>query len=661
MRYFEQNGQTLTYRNNGEQLCVLPWGKNSLRVVSRLQHEVEYPDWALLEQTPATPDIVIGENEASIQNGLIRAEITMTPGKRHCRVTFFHADGRVLLREISDGGALHLQARAFSPQPGGDFSLRVSFDAADGERLYGLGQYQSDQMNLKGGVFELKQLNSQASVPFVVSSRGYGFLWHNPALGEVFFGTNQTVWKAQSTRQMDYWITAGDSFSDISAQYAAATGFPPVMPEYALGFWQCKLRYWNQEQLLTVARTYRDKGVPLSVIVCDFFHWPKMGDFRFDREFFPDPAAMVRELKDMGVELMVSVWPQIDLESENYREMRQKGLLVRAEAGEQIGMCFGGYSMFYDATNPRARAYVWDKCKKNYADLGIRLFWLDEAEPEYGTDDPGHYRYYLGSAVQVGNLYPQQYVRGFYEGQRESGENETVSLVRCAWAGSQRYGALVWSGDIAATWESFRRQIKAGLNMGMAGIPWWTTDIGGFIGGDPTDAGYRELMTRWFAWGVFCPVMRLHGDRRPTTPLVRADGSPYLFTGADNEIWSYGEEIEPILRDFILLRERLRPYVRRIMDETHETGAPVMRPLFYGFPEDEQCWEIEDAYLFGGDVLVAPVTEPGAREKAVYLPKGARWRSLWTGEIFAGGQTVLADAPLSVIPAFVREGVEIFT
>lgn len=657
MKYFSAENGALVYRNAGEELRLLPWGENSLRVMARMKQPIEQTDWALLKQEQCNAEITMGDWHAEIRNGLLVACLDVNRYNGQCRLTYRKASGELLLREIEDGGALHLVARRFKPMLGGDFTLSVSFEGAE-EKLYGLGQYQTDQMNLKYGVFELAQRNSQSSVPFVVSSRGYGFLWHNPAIGEVAFGKNCTVWKAESTKQMDYWITAGEDFHAISLQYAKATGFAPMMPEYALGFWQCKLRYWNQEQLLEVARGYHKRGIPLSVIVCDFFHWPKMGDFRFDEEFFPDPAAMVRELKEMGMELMVSVWPQVDLGSENYAEMRQQGLLIQAEMGEQIGMRFGGDSMMYDATNPRARQYVWEKCKKNYGDYGVRLFWLDEAEPEYGTYDFGNYRYYLGSNLQVGNVYPQMFSRGFYEGRKESGDEEIVNLVRCAWAGSQRYGALVWSGDIASNWESFRRQVKAGLNMGMAGIPWWTTDIGGFIGGNPENEEFRELLARWFAWGVFCPVMRLHGDRQPTTFLKHADGRPYLYTGSNNEIWSFGEKMEEILKNFIFLREKMRPYVRTLMEEAHTCGTPIMRPLFYEFAGDEACWEVEDEYLFGANVLIAPVMEMGVREREVYLPAGATWTHAFTGETYEGGQTVKVAAPLETIPAFLRNGVK---
>uniref|UniRef100_UPI0035E42DAC TIM-barrel domain-containing protein n=1 Tax=Clostridium lacusfryxellense TaxID=205328 RepID=UPI0035E42DAC len=302
--------------------------------------------------------------------------------------------------------------------------------------------------------------------------------------------------------------------------------------------------------------------LPIDVIVCDFFHWPKMGDFRFDEEFFPDVKGMVDELKEMGIELMVSVWPQIALDSENFDEMKQNGLLVKSEMGINVSMQFGGDSVFYDATNPDARKYVWDKCKKNYYDKGIKIFWLDEAEPEYGVYDFDNYRYHMGTNLQIGNIYPQLFSKTFYDGMKTNGQKNIVNLVRSAWVGSQRFGALVWSGDIHSSYEDFGKQVCAGLHMGICGIPWWTTDIGGFGGGDPDDENFRELLVRWFQYGTFCSVMRLHGDRKPCTKLYGKDGRSALFTGGDNEVWSYGEKAYDILVKYMNIREKMRPYTR---------------------------------------------------------------------------------------------------
>ena len=654
MRYFEQQGSHLIWRNQGETLMLSPWGQDSLRVRSVLMGEIRDDRWALLDPADASADIHLEDETASITVGRLTARLTMDGWHRRARVSFYNQRGELLLQETEPGNALALKARKFEPHLGGDFALTATFAAQTGERIYGMGQYQEETLDWKGSTLELAHRNSQASVPFYISSRGYGFLWHNPAIGEVSFGTNRTTWRAESTKQLDYWITAGDTPADISRNYARATGFPPEMPEYGLGFWQCKLRYWNQEQLLAVAREYKRRGLPVDVIVCDFFHWPRMGDYRFDPEFFPDPAAMVRELDSMGIRLMVSVWPQVALASENYEEIRQQGLLVRAEYGEQIGMRFVEDSMFYDATNPRARKYVWEKCRKNYWDAGIRIFWLDEAEPEYGTYEFKNYRYSLGSNQQIGNIYPQCYARGFYEGMREAGMENPVNLLRCAWAGSQRYGALVWSGDIMSRWEDFRRQICAGLSMGAAGIPWWTTDIGGFHDGWPEKPEFRELLIRWFQWGCYCPVMRLHGDRKPVERVFRKDGTEVLPSGSDNEIWSFGEEATPILEKYLRRRESLRPYLRQLMHQAHTDGTPLLRAMAYEFPGEESCANLTDQYMFGDRYLVAPVLEPGARARTVVLPSAASWKDVDTGAVYPGGQTVTVEAPLDRIPVLER-------
>jgi len=647
----------LVYEYNGETLKIEPWGENSFRIRSVMSGDIENTNYALLPCEDMKTEIQVEEYRGTIRNGNITAVATVSDWQHKCTISYYNQKGMLLLKEAGDGGALNRYSRAFRPILGGDFQLTVSFESNPEEMIYGMGQYQQDILDLKGCNLELAHRNSQASVPFLLSSLGYGFLWHNPAIGNVSFGKNTTRWFAESTKQMDYWITAGDTPDEIECAYGKAVGTVPMMPEYGLGFWQCKLRYWNQEQLLAVAREYHRRGIPVDVIVCDFFHWPKMGDFRFEEEFFPNPESMVKELNEMGMELMVSVWPQIDLQSENYDEMKQKGLLVKAERGVEIAMRFGGESTFYDATNPRARDYVWNKCRKNYYDKGIRIFWLDEAEPEYTVYDFDNYRYKAGPNVQIGNIYPQVYARTFYDGLKAEGKEAIVNLLRCAWAGSQRYGALVWSGDIHSDWETLRRQICAGLHMGIAGIPWWTTDIGGFSGGDPKDESFRQLLVRWFEWGTFCPVMRLHGDRNcEDRRIFRKDGSQALFTGGDNEIWSFGEENAGILEKYIQFRESMRPYTRKLMAEAHENGRPVMRPMFYEFPKDSNCWSLKDQYMFGDKLLVAPVIYKDAEERVVYLPSGAKWTNIHNGAIYDGRQYVNVKAPLEVIPVFARDG-----
>ncbi|WP_083259543.1 glycoside hydrolase family 31 protein [Cellulosimicrobium cellulans] len=669
------DGTRLVWRGDGETLVVEPWGRDSVRVRATLMGDVVDTEHALLPRDqvmaaagggdePDDVQVETREDGATLVVGGLRVELRVTRWfhepvgyeRSRCELAFYDRHGRLLLREHDRGGSLDLVARRFRPRLGGDLELTASFESDPDEKLYGMGQYQQHVLDLKGSTFELAHRNSQASVPFVLSSAGYGFLWNDPAIGRATFARNRTEWYAEATRQLDYWVTSGDTPAQITRAYADATGHAPMMPERGLGFWQCKLRYWNAEQLLEVAREHRRRGLPLDVIVADFFHWPKMGDYRFEDEFWPDPSAMVDELRELGVELMVSVWPQVSLESENYAHLRRNNLLVRAERGLDVQMSFEGPSAFLDVTNPEARRWLWETCRRNYGEHGVRTFWLDEAEPEYGVYDFDAYRYHLGPNLRVGNLYPQLYARAFWDGQRADGEEEVVNLVRCAWAGSQRYGALVWSGDISSTFEDMARQVTAGIHMGVAGIPWFTTDIGGFHRGDVTDPAFHELLVRWFQLGAFSPVMRLHGDRLPYEEVEAADGSRRLRSGGPNELWSFGDEVYGVLERYVHLREALRPYVRDVMRAAHTDGQPVMRGLFHDFPGDPRAWDVDDEFLLGPDVLVAPVLEAGAREREVYLPAGARWTDAATGEVHDGGRTVRADAPLDVVPVFLRDG-----
>ena len=676
------DGHGLAWTGDGEYLRIDPWGVDSVRVRAAKMHEPLDLDFALERPASGTSDQTTVSIDAEADAAeLVNGEITVRAAAKHWRygssgyeefrcVLSFHrtSDGKLLFEELPEGGSLNLQARHYEPIAGGDHAITASFVAPVDEHLYGMGEYQQNVMDLKGSTFELAHRNSQASVPFVVSSAGYGFLWNNPAVGEATFACNRTVWKARSAKQIDYWVTAGCDYAAIERNYANATGHAPAMPEWGLGFWQCKLRYWNQEQLLDVARGFKKRGIPLDLIVVDFFHWPYMGDFRFEDEFWPDPKAMADELHAMGVKLMVSVWPQVSIDSENYVEMKAKNLLVKAEKGEDFGMMFEGPSQYYDATNPAARQYVWNKCRANYADQGVDAFWLDEAEPEYGAYDFDNYRYHAGPNVQVGNTFPVQYNRGFYEGQLAYGrEGQIVNLTRCAWAGSQRYGALVWSGDVGSTFADLRSQITCAIHMGMAGIPWFTTDMGGFHDGDIDSDAFRELFLRWAQFSTFLPVMRNHGDRSALQPdgtmketVTRSDGTHRSPSGADNEPWSMGEEVEHVLVKFIKVREAMRPYTRELFEAAHTDGQPLVRGLFYEFPSDAAAADVADEYMFGPDLLVAPVVEPGATSREVYLPGGVgvTWTDLRDGAEYAGGSRVSVAAPIDSVPVFARNGAD---
>lgn len=684
MHIYQENNR-LIIADGKYQTWIEPWGANSLRVRMTGQPVMDANDWALTEKMEDVPAEISFETidvtdpwyrgdewvkyhqtgtQAKLVNGKITAKVS-----HEGWISFYNQKGELLTEEYWRNRnrinrycvPLRIDARELKPVQGSsDYELTARFEAYDDEKIFGMGQYQEKNLNKKGAILELAHRNSQASVPFMVSNRGYGFFWNNPAIGTASFGANKTEWHAKSTKKLDYFITAGDTPAEIEAQYSLATGRTPMMPEYGLGYWQCKLRYRNQEELLAVAREHKKRGLPMDAIVIDFFHWTMQGDFKFEPLDWPDPEAMVKELKELGIETVVSVWPTIDERSENFGKMNDMGYLVNADRGNPDHMTWMGNTIFYDATHPGAQKFVWERCKENYYKLGIRCFWLDEAEPEYGPYDFDNYRYYAGPALQCTNTYPVGYAKGFYEGLKAEGEKNVMSLVRCAWAGSQKYGVLTWSGDIYSSFRSMREQLQAGLNMGMAGIPWWTSDIGGFLGGDIKDKNFQELLVRWFAWGAFCPVFRMHGERSPWYEREQEfrNGVRQLTSGQDNEVWSFGEDNYKILSKYLFIRERLRPYIRECMKTASETGAPVMRPLFYDFPEDKTCWETEDAYMFGPDLLVAPVMEAGATTRTIYLPKGASWTDANTKQVYEGGQTVTVPAPLDVIPVMIRDGKE---
>lgn len=650
---FYKKDNTLIWQRDHETIQLEPWRHNSLRVRGTTNSHIRSNlPGALLDYTdPQTAEIEIEAEQATIRNGTILAQISDAGA-----VCFFNSvTGEEILGEKSQKFP---QPKNHFKATGGDLQrVELQFKAYKDERFYGLGQHQHGLLNQKGCVIDLLQLNSEVCIPFLLSNRGYGFFWNNPAVGRVELGYNSTRWIAEATPQLDYWVTVGDTQAEIVSRYIDATGHPLMLPEWAAGFWQCKLRYSSQDELLSVAREYKQRGLPLSVIVIDYFHWTAQGDWQFDPECWPNPAAMVRELNEMDVKVMVSVWPTVNPLSRNFKEMQDRGLLIRTERGVSSHSVLTDTKTpgepvtvyFSDATHPESQTFMWEQIKEGYYNHGIKTFWLDACEPEMYPTHPENLRYHLGNGLAVTNIYPLKHAEGFYEGMRAEGEEEIVTLCRSAWAGSQRYGAAVWSGDIASTFEALQAQVRAGLNIGLSGIPWWTTDIGGFHGGDPESPYFRELIVRWFQFGAFCPLFRLHGFR------TLADTERYWISGGPNEVWSFGDEAYEIIKELLFLRERLKPYIMEQMRLAHTKGIPPMRPLFFDFPQDETAWSIEDQFMFGPDILVAPVLHEGVRSREVYLPTGATWTDTWSGEMFAGGQQTTVDAPLEQIPLYLRD------
>ena len=638
---------SLTVYNGSETLKIEAWGKG-IRVRCVPVGEIPAHTWAL-DQVIPSENTVIEDNYVACSG--IRCEIN------EGRLRFIRLpDNKELLEEPKYPWALHRRAREMHPLCGNSFSAEIYFKAYNDEKLFGMGQYRDASLDQKGRVLELAPRNSQISVPFLLSSRGYGFLWNDPSIGTVSFVDNMTKWHTESTQCIDYWVTCGDTPKEILENYSDVIGKPSPLPEDLSGLWQCKLRYRTQEEVLEVAREYKRRGITPDVIVIDFFHWDYQGDWSFDPVYWPDPKAMVDELREMGIRVMVSVWPTVDHRSKNFREFSENGFLIRTNRGMNTTMDFYGKMYFFDSTNPYARRRGYEILKENYGRYGIDMFWLDEAEPEYSIYDYDHYRQFIGSTLETGNFYSRCHAQMLYDGQKADGQSSILNLIRCAWVGSAKYGALVWSGDIESTFEQMKIQLRNGLNMGIAGIPWWISDTGGFYDGNINDDKFRELLVRWFQWAVYMPVLRMHGDRQPNlgSLVQNADhGGGFCPSGAGNEIWSYGEDICEILTKFIKVRESMKPYIKKAAEETVHSGLPMMRAMFIEFPNDKNCYEPDDQYMFGSKYLVAPVTEYGARQRRVYLPKG-EWKDINGNVIKSSGQYITAEAPLDIIPVFER-------
>ena len=668
---------SIEFRSNDELLMIQAWGENSIRVRAYADQveKIAYYHPQLKRLGSTNAKVVRLENDAAqLTNGKIKVVLD----HRH-RLTFYNDHGKVLLKEFvrqravkhddgsEDAGTaqitndfnstLKLKPREFKANGSGSFKTTQRFEANAYEKIFGMGHYQQPFLDQKYNVLELAQRNSQITVPFYVSNLGYGFLWNNPGIGQVEFAKNITRWTMDSSNYIDYWITAGDSPKDILEQFTQLTGRAPQMPANLLGLWQSKLRYRTPEEVLNVADQYQQRGITPSTIAIDYFHWPAQGEYRFDPDYWPHVEQMVETLKQQyHIQPIVSIWPTVQTDAANYQHYLENGYLVRINRGVPMTMQIQGNTVFVDMTHPQARDYVWSLIKKNYLDKGIDYFWLDVAEPGYSVYDFDNYRYHAGSDLQVGNIYPNDYLKMVSDGLDKAGNKQpVVSLTRSAWVGAQKYGALVWSGDIDSSFESLRNQINSSLNMGLAGIPWWTTDVGGFHGGVPTDPTFRQLLVRWFEFATFTPILRMHGDRQPHSKPLSDHGGGSMVTGAPNEIWSYGKDVEKVLLKYLKVREALKPYLELLMQEAHQFGWPLMRTLFYEFPDDLHSWDVDNTYMFGSGILVAPILYEDATTRSVYLPGQVHWLDPYTGQKYDGGQDIKVDASMDQIPVFTNE------
>jgi len=544
------------------------------------------------------------------------------------------------------------------------FRVGASFSDSADTHYYGLGQNQEGILDLRGRTIDCRHYydapaGEQVCVPFLVTNQGYGIVWDNPSPTLVSPGlNNRTQFQSSVGERVSFFVITGATTDELYAGYRTLTGETPLPPKAAFGLIQSKARYESRKELMDVADGYRSRGLPLDVMVLDWFYWTRMGQLDIDHGQFPDPAGMNEELHDRGLHSIISVWPRFERESRYYSMLAAKGWLLHDKDGavvDGLAVRSDRAGALLDVTVPEAREWFWGKIRDNIASQGFDWFWLDETEPDLVPDG---YFYALGSGDRYHNLFPLLHTGGVAEGSaRDRPDKRNLILARAAYLGAQRNGAIFWSSDVNATWEALKRQVPTGLDMTASGIAYWSSDTGGWqwpngpkaqhpvlldpagataMGADYTD--YPELFARWFAYNTFTPTLRIHGNRPATA------------------IWQYGAAAEPVLAKFLRLRYALIPYLYSLGHQTYRTGAPFMRGLFMDFPNDPKVATIGDEYMLGAAFLVAPVTEQGATSRQVYLPAGADWYDFWTGEKHPGGQTVTAAAPIDRIPLFVRAG-----
>lgn len=465
---------------------------------------------------------------------------------------------------------------------------------------------------------------------------------------------------SEAGRNIDYYFINGNSLDEVIAGYRRLTGKAPIMPAWAMGLWQSRERYKTDEELLGVVSEYRRRGIPLDNIVLDWHYWEedKWGDHGFERGRFPDPEGMIKKLHDdLHARIMISVWPKYYVNTRNFEAMKNKGWLYMESVNQQIKDWVGpGYvSTFYDAFNEDARAAYWKQIYDSLYLKGVDAWWMDATEPDILSNTSPEVRKKLMSRPALGpaevyfNAYSLPHTEGVYQGQRAADPDKRVFiLTRSAFAGQQRNAAAVWSGDVASRWSDLQDQIAGGINMAASGIPYWTTDIGGFslegryynpVGEDLDE--WRELHMRWYQFGAFCPLFRIHGQ--------------YPF----REIYNISPEGHPVYKAMVFydrLRYRLMPYIYTLAGMTWHRDYTIMRPLAMDHPADARVLDIADQYMFGPDLLVCPVYAFKARTREVYLPATCGWYDLITGQYFEGGKSYTADAPLEKIPVFAREG-----
>ncbi len=574
---------------------------------------------------------------------LSTAQIQARVDKKSGAVEFLDAAGKAFLTEPSDGKSM--TPKMFKDVP--TWKVRQDFRLAADEAIYGLGQHQRGLMNYRGTSVHLQQENMHVAIPVLISSRGYGILWDNPAITDVHIGISKpsamksrVVWESTVGPAINYYVMYGPELDEVIAEYRNLTGAAPMFGRWVWGFWQCKNRYRYQEQILGIPAEYRSLKIPMDGIVQDWRYWTPAawGSNTFNPVRYPNPHAMISQLHHENIHFMISVWAKFVAGSANYELLTDAGVLYPDSGGTDPK--WDPVARYYDAFNPLARKLYWGLLNKDLFALGVDAWWLDASELEvrpWGTFSD--YKTHAGWGAFVFNAYPLMHTGSVYDGQRGvTSEKRVMILTRSAWAGQQRHAAITWSGDVEGKWEVLARQIPAGINFALSGIPYWNTDIGGYVSGNPQDPAYCELFIRWFQFGAFCPLFRVHGVNYP------------------KEMWQFGQPAMAILEKFDRLRYHLLPYIYSVAWQVTSRGYTMLRGLIMDFRTDKKVHAIADQFMFGPGILVSPVTRPAAKTRKVYLPAGSAWYDFWTGKMLPGGKAIFAEAAISTMPLHVRAG-----
>ena len=717
-------------------LSISPLTGNAVRIKFYKETEGNLPE-LILTSSVATPEFQVSDSPLKLEIKVKKMIVLLD--KQTGKLSYADNTGKVFLSEKAGArkltsGSIHGEAC---------FEAEQSFESPTDEYIFGLGQFQDGQYNLKNVARRLTQVNSQISIPFIYSSKGYGILWHqygltdfNPTDNFVTLekqqqsvtGNNQmaevtttsgtqkvsqnqslyqgkfevskdgeysifldlgdmgnrqfvsidgkpcidqsnmwlpptagtlvnlkagehqvqilcksnnkpklswkpsdnfTIFRSPVAKVLDYVVFYGPSADSVIASYRNLSGNAPMFPKWAYGFWQCRERYTSGTQLVETVNEFRKKELPMDVIVQDWQYWGSRGWGvpQFDEKNYPNPSGFIKELHDLNAHFCISIWSNPDKNSTIGKEYVAKNRFIPN-------------TKWLDYFNPETRKEYWNTLKVNMFDNGVDSWWMDAVEPE--NDALKGEKIYLGLGDFYRLTYPLMVSQAVSEGQRETSSDKRVCiLTRSAFSGQQRYGVINWSGDIGGTWDVFRNQIVAGLNFTITGLPYWTTDIGGFFRpgrSQYTDEKYHELLTRWYQWGTFNPISRMHGYQTETEP------------------WKFGQTVEDNMRKMLNLRYRLLPYIYSEAWQVTKYGSTMMRPMVMDFNGDTDAIKQPYEFMFGKAFLVAPITDAGATQRDVYLPKSIDWYDFWTGKSFNGGQIVKTDAPLDKIPLFVKAG-----